>query len=40
MGIDPAIFQNVAQNMRAEALPRQRNIKLDPASIEKIGQNP
>lgn len=38
MGIDPAIFQNVVQNVRAEVLPRLPNIKLDPAIIQKIAQ--
>jgi CRP/FNR family transcriptional regulator, cyclic AMP receptor protein len=38
MGIDPAIFQNVVQNVRAEVLPRQPSIKLDPAIIQKIAQ--
>jgi CRP/FNR family transcriptional regulator, cyclic AMP receptor protein len=38
MGIDPAIFQNVVQNMRAEVLPRLPNLKLDPAIIQKIAR--
>lgn len=38
MGIDPAIFQNVVQNVRAEVLPRLPSIKLDPAIIQKIAQ--
>jgi CRP/FNR family cyclic AMP-dependent transcriptional regulator len=36
MAVDPTIFQNVVQNMRAEVLPRPSNIKLDPALIQKI----
>ena len=38
MGIDPAIIQNVVQNVRAEVLPRLPSIKLDPAIIQKIAQ--
>lgn len=37
-GIDPAIFQNVVQNVRAEVLPRLPSLKLDPAIIQKIAQ--
>jgi CRP/FNR family cyclic AMP-dependent transcriptional regulator len=36
MGIDPVIFQNVVQNVRAEVLPRLPSIKLDPAIVQKI----
>jgi CRP/FNR family transcriptional regulator, cyclic AMP receptor protein len=36
MGIDPAIIQNVVQNVRAEVIPRAPSIKLDPAIIQKI----
>ena len=38
MGIDPAIFQNVVQNVRAEVLPRLPSFKLDPAIMQKIAQ--
>jgi CRP-like cAMP-binding protein len=38
MGIDPVIFQNVVDNVRAEILPRMPTLKLDPALIAKIAQ--
>lgn len=36
MGIDPLIIQNVVENVRAEVLPAQPTLKLDPALIDKI----